>query len=206
MSDLKKSALAIDVVIPAYNGENFILDALKSAINQTLPPHKIIIVDDGSTDKTNEIVSECAKTSKINIEIIKKTNGGLSSARNAGIEASDSNFVAFLDADDTWVENKLEEQMKVYETTELKNLALVYCNYDVIDSNGIIKYENYKAPLDKKRMRGVVFKELLERNKIASSGSGVLIKKEIFDIVGLFDENLRFAEDWDMGLRIAEKF
>ena len=55
-------------------------------------------------------------------------------------------------------------------------------------------------------MRGVVFKELLERNKIASSGSGVLIKKEIFDIVGLFDENLRFAEDWDMGLRIAEKF
>src|SRR3989344_2991098 len=205
MSDLKKSALAIDVVIPAYNGENFILDALKSAINQTLPPHKIIIVDDGSTDKTNEMVSEYAKTSKINIEIIKKTNGGLSSARNAGIKASNAEFVAFLDADDMWDKEKLEKQLDVFQNTEFKNLGLVYCDYDLIKTNGEKDIESYKVPLDKKA-RGFVFKKILQTNKILSSSSGVLIKRNVFNIVGFFDENLRFAEDWDMWIRIAEKF
>lgn len=196
----------IEVVIPVYNGERFILDAINSAVFQTLSPTKIIVVDDGSTDNTNSIVSEYAKTSKVEIKIVSKINGGLSSARNAGILASTAEFIAFLDADDTWVESKLEEQIKVYKNTQFTNLALVYCDYDVMDSNGIIKYKNYKAPLDGKRMRGMVFEELLERNKITSSGSGVLIKREVFDTVGLFDEKLKWGEDWDMWLRIAQKF
>ncbi len=196
----------IDVVIPVYNGEKFILDAITSVVNQTRSPNKIIVVDDGSTDNTNKIISDYAKNSKIEIKIVTKENGGLSSARNAGIKESDADFIAFLDADDIWLNNKLEEQMCVYETTKFKNLALVYCNYNVINSDGIIQYTNYKAPINKKRMRGMVFKELLERNKITSSGSGVLIKRKIFDTIGLFDEKLKFGEDWDMWLRIAEKF
>jgi GT2 family glycosyltransferase len=75
-----------------------------------------------------------------------------------------------------------------------------------MDYNGTIKYANYKSPLDSKRMRGMVFKKLLERNQITSSGSGVLIRRKVFNVVGLFDENLRYAEDWDMWLRITQKF
>lgn len=196
----------IDVVIPVYNGAKFILKALESVAQQSLAPNKIIVIDDGSTDNTNKLISEYIKNSKVVVQLVKKQNGGLSSARNAGIRESTAEFVAFLDADDVWEKNKLEKQIGIYQKTEFKNLALVYCNYDVIDSNGIIKYKNYKAPLDKKRMRGMVFKKLLERNQITSSGSGVLIKREIFNTVGLFDEKLRFAEDWDMWLRIAEKY
>ncbi len=202
----RNSKNCIDVVIPVHDGEKFILDALNSAENQTLPPEKIIVVDDGSVDKTYGLVSEYAKSAKVKIEIIKKANGGLSSARNAGIRASKAEFIAFLDADDTWTINKLEKQIKIFKNTAFSNLALVYCNYDVIDTIGVKLYENYKVPLDPKRMRGKVFKKLLERNQIASSGSGALVKRSVFDSVGLFDENLKFGEDWDMWLRIAEKF
>jgi len=195
----------IDVVIPVYNGENFILKALESAANQTLPPRSIIVVDDGSNDNTYSIVTEYAQTSPVKIKLIKKENGGLSSARNAGIRESTADLIAFLDADDVWLLNKLEEQAQVHKTTKFQNLALVYCDYDVINSSGDVKYVNYKAPLDKKNMTGMVFKKLLERNQITSSGSGVLIKRAVFDSVGLFDEKLKFAEDWDMWLRIAEK-
>ncbi|MEK7564207.1 MAG: glycosyltransferase [Patescibacteria group bacterium] len=196
----------IDVVIPVYNGEKFILQALNSVAHQTLPPNKIIVVDDGSTDNTYSVVLEYAKTCSLEIKIIKQENGGLSSARNTGIKESMGEFIAFLDADDIWDKNKLEEQMNVCQTTEFENLALVYCDYDVIDINGNTQYRNYKAPLDKKRMRGMVFEKLLERNQITSSGSGVLIKRNVFDVVGFFDENLKYAEDFDMWLRIAQKF
>jgi glycosyltransferase involved in cell wall biosynthesis len=196
----------IDVVIPVYNGQDFIIDALESVVKQTLSPRTVIVVDDGSTDDTHKIVSEYALSSKVEIKIIKKINGGLSSARNAGIKESTSDFIAFLDADDVWIGNKLEEQIDIYKTTKFKNLALIYCNYDVIDSHGVIQYTNYKAPLDNKRMRGMVFQKLLKRNRIASSGSGVLIKRDIFEDVGLFDEKLKFGEDWDMWLRIARKY
>jgi glycosyltransferase involved in cell wall biosynthesis len=196
----------IDVIIPVYNGAEFILDALNSVARQTLSPNKIIVVDDGSTDNTNELVSHFAQNSKIEVQIIKKENGGLSSARNAGIKTSRALFVAFLDADDVWIENKLEEQVRVYANSNFDHLGLVYCDYDVIDISGNIKFKNYKSPLDKKRMRGMVFDRLLERNKITSSGSGVLIKREVFNTTGLFDEKLKFGEDWDMWLRISQKY
>ena len=196
----------IDVVIPVFNGEKFILDALKSVVEQTLSPTRIIVVDDGSTDSTNALVNEYAQTATAEIYIVTKENGGLSSARNAGIEASNADFIAFLDSDDTWHKEKLEKQVAVFENTEFKNLGLVYCDYDVINETGKIIFKNYKSPLNKKTMRGEVFKPLLERNRITSSGSGVLIKRSVFNNVGIFDENLKFGEDWDMWLRIAKNY
>jgi len=195
----------IDVVIPVYNGEKFIMQALESVVNQTLSPRRIIVIDDGSTDNTNQIVTEYIKTSKIEIKIIKKENGGLSSARNRGVKESTSPFIAFLDADDTWEPNKLEEQLNIFITTEYKNLGLVYCNYDLIDTEGEKDLQSYKVPLNEK-LQGNVFKELLKSNKILSSGSGVLIKREVFEKTGVFDENLKFGEDWDMWLRIAKMY
>lgn len=196
----------IDVIIPVYNGEDFILDAINSVVNQSYKPNKIIIINDGSKDNTLLLINKYAETSKIDIKIITKENNGLSSARNTGIKESNAYFIAFLDADDLWEENKLEEQLKIFESSdEFSNLGLIYCRYSLIDINGNKYNKKYIVPLDKK-MRGYVFNEVLKANKILSSGSGVLIKRTVFDTVGNFDETLKFGEDWDMWIRISEKF
>jgi GT2 family glycosyltransferase len=92
-----------------------------------------------------------------------------------------------------------------FVSTKFNNLGLVYCKYDVIDLTGKKDMHAEIVPLNKK-ISGMAFTELLEGNKILSSGSGVLIKRNIFEDVGYFDETLEFGEDWDMWLRIAEKY
>jgi glycosyltransferase involved in cell wall biosynthesis len=202
---MKHSSLQIDVIIPVYNGTDFIIRALESVVVQTYAPTQIIVVNDGSTDDTQRLVEVFSTKSPITLKIVQKENGGLSSARNAGIVASTSPYVAFLDADDLWYPEKLEQQATLFSSNKFPNLGLVYCKYDVIDKAGVIDPSAKIVPLDP-LMRGNAFDRLLEGNKILSSGSGVLIKKGVFDTVGLFDETLRFAEDWDMWLRIAEQY
>lgn len=194
---------SIDVVIPVYNGQKFIIQALCSVVQQTYPPAKIIVVDDGSTDKTPELVQNFK--SNVPIEYVRKTNGGLSSARNAGISRCTSDCIAFLDADDEWYPEKLKEQIQVFKESDLQNLGVVYCKYNIIDENGDINNRYHISELDRS-VRGNVFNKLLEGNKIASSGSGVLVKKECFDKAGGFDEILKACEDWDMWLRLAEHY
>ncbi len=196
---------SIDVVIPAWNAKQFIIATLDSVVAQTLLPQQIIVVDDGSTDTTSAVVTQYAKTAVVPIVIVQKENGGLSSARNAGIKKSTSPYIAFLDADDLWYPTKLEEQYKIFAATSLPTLGLVYCDYDLIDTAGNEDMISYKVPLDH-AMHGQVFNKLLKAHKILSSGSGVLIKKEVFDTVGLFDESLLSIEDWDMWLRIAQQY
>jgi glycosyltransferase involved in cell wall biosynthesis len=196
----------IDVIIPVYNGSKFIIEALNSVINQTIRPNCIIVVDDGSSDNTENLILNYKKTSKINIEYIKKDNGGPNSARNLGLKNSDSEFVAFLDYDDTWVKDKLEKQLDKFNNSEFNNnLGLVYCDYFPINSKGHLDNEAHKVSIDK-NIRGDCFNNLLNGNKIIGSASSVLIKRDVFNYVGLFDENLRFGEDWDMWLRISEKY
>jgi glycosyltransferase involved in cell wall biosynthesis len=194
---------SVDVIIPVYNGESFIEDALKSVNNQTYPPRKLIVVDDGSTDATYSIVNQFR--SKIPLLYIKKSNGGLSSARNHGLLHSTSQLVAFLDCDDVWEEDKLENQIKIFLESEHKNLGVVYCGYSNIDLSGkkLLNYDCFE--LDR-TVRGAVFSSLLEGNKIAGSGSGVLVKRDCFSKTGLFDETLPTCEDWDMWLRIAQYY
>jgi glycosyltransferase involved in cell wall biosynthesis len=93
----------IDVIIPVYNGADFVSDALSSALGQSLPPRRVIVVDDGSTDATPVILSAVRDPRLL---VLRKANGGLSSARNAGLQAAESEWVAFLDADDVWLPRK----------------------------------------------------------------------------------------------------
>lgn len=195
----------IDAIIPVYNGQDFILKALKSVANQTCPPHEIIVINDGSTDATESIVTAFASASSIPVRLITKENGGLSSARNAGIAVSKSSYIAFLDADDIWAPTKLELQFNVFAKNVQKNIGLVYCKYDVIKKDGSYDPHATIVPLDTK-VRRDAFTSLLVANKVLSSGSGVLIKREVFQSVGNFDETLRFGEDWDMWLRIAQEY
>jgi len=196
---------SIDVIIPTYNQGIFIVDAIKSIESQVLKPRYIYIIDDGSTDETPTIINNYMKISSIPIRYKQKENGGPNSARNMGLTLSDSDFVAFLDADDMWHKDKLQEQINVYKNTSFKKLGLVYTKYKTINTKGEIDNDAYDVTLDK-NIRGNTYKKLLHGNKILGSASGVLIKKEVFSTVGLFDEKLRFGEDWDMWLRIAKEY
>lgn len=195
---------SIDVIIPVYNGEEFILDAIKSVEAQTIKPNNIFIIDDGSTDNTANIIENYIKISNSPITFVHKENGGPNSARNKGLSLSKTDYVAFLDADDTWIENKLEKQLEVFNTSTLSNLGLVYSDYNPINSNNNI-LDIRKIKIDK-NFRGNAFKQVLSANKIIGSASSALIKREVFSVVGLFDEKLRFSEDWDMWIRISEKY
>jgi glycosyltransferase involved in cell wall biosynthesis len=196
----------IDVIIPVYNGLPYVLTTLRSVMNQTLKPDRILVVNDGSTDKTREALEEVQKNNPhSNIDIINKKNGGHSSATNEGIRQSTADFIALVDADDTWEPTKLEKQMKVFETSEIPNLGIVYTNFDSIDQNDkVINFPTFTMDL---KARGNLFHELLKRgNLIAGSNSAVLVRKECFQKAGFFDEFLRCGEDWDMWIRTSQSF
>lgn len=193
----------VDTIIPVYNGEEFILQAIKSVENQTLLPNQIIIVNDGSTDNTTKLILDYKVHSKVPIKYVNKKNGGLSSARNAGIKASSGEFIAFLDVDDLWERNKLALQMKAFKESSLPNLGVVYTDCVYVDSknnpNPHLKHVQFS-----KNLRGYIRPQLFYGNRISGSGSGVLVRRECFNKVGPFDEKLPSYEDWDMWIRISQ--
>ncbi|MFZ4712640.1 MAG: glycosyltransferase [Bacteriovoracaceae bacterium] len=196
----------LDVIIPVYNGLPYVITTLRSVINQTQKPDRIIIVNDGSTDKTVEELEKIQKAvPSANIEIITKSNGGHSSATNIGIQNSKADFIALVDADDVWLPNKLEKQMLVFLNSEIPNLGVVYTDYKCIDQNDqIINVPGFQ--LDR-NARGEIFGKLLsDGNLIAGSNSAVLIKRECLEKSGAFDEHLRCGEDWDVWIRIAQYY
>ena len=200
-----KNSHLVDVVIPAFNAEKYIAQTLDSVKLQGNVIAKIIVVNDGSTDNTQEVITQFANNSpEFAIEIITQTNQGLSAARNSGIRASTAPFIALLDADDIWLPHKLSQQLEIFRQAKIGQLGLVYCAY------GLISHHSSRLPSSlgviKPKIRGDVYRALLKGNFISGSGSAVLLRKEVFQEVGLFDENLRAGEDWDMWIRIAQKF
>ncbi len=194
----------VDVIIPVYNGELYIQEAINSLLNQTYLPKRIIVIDDGSNDTTSILIKSYNKT-KVKIEYYYKPNGGLSSARNFGISKSTSPYIAFLDADDRFEPTKLEEQYKVFKNSDIAHLGVVYCDFYLMDFEGKRLPDSARYRLEP-NMRGNIYEKLLDKNSVASSGSGVMVKRECFDKVGVFDETFNTSEDWDMWLRIAKEY
>ena len=194
----------VDVIVPAFNAQTFIAEAIRSAKSQTHSPARIIVVDDGSTDCTAQVVRK-EFDGDPSVVYVRKDNGGLSSARNRGIAEANADFIAFLDADDVWLPGKLSEQIDVFRKSADPKLGVVYCDYDNIDAAGgpLPDYPCFKL---NPAVRGDVFTQLLSGNYIASSGSGVLIRGECFLTAGGFDELLPSCEDWDMWLRLARYY
>ncbi len=191
----------VDVIIPVYNGKAFIAKALDSVLNQTKLPKTIFVINDGSTDGTGDIIDLYSNKSPIPIVHIKQPNKGLSAARNTGIKASTSPLLAFLDADDVWMPEKLERQVTLFTD---ESIGLVYADYVVIDEVGAVVNDSHAHVIPK--ARGSIFNEILEKNSISSSGSGVIIRRQCFDMCGFFDERLTSYEDWDMWIRIAKEY
>lgn len=195
----------IEVVIPAYNAAAYIEKTLASVVAQTLPPERIIVVDDGSTDATVDIVRRfAAERATMAIECVSQPNSGVSAARNRGLELVRADFVALVDADDVWLPTKLEKQWAVLTGPDGVGIGLVYCNYGWIDEIGQ-RLPDLGYQLNP-TMRGHVAKRLRRANQIAGSASAVLLRTHILREIGTFDTRLVCAEDWDLWLRIAEKY
>jgi glycosyltransferase involved in cell wall biosynthesis len=190
----------IDVVIPVYNGAPYIRDCVASVLSQTLQPRHVIIVDDGSTDDTAEVVHALLRCHPILKFHRMDRNSGVSAARNAGIRLSDAPFIAFIDADDIWMPNKLALQRQIFAKSQ-QPVGFVHSSFFLIDEDGsTIPHERGLPPL----LCGDIFSRLLrERNILSGSASSVLIKRDILDKAGVFDDQLYYGEDWDLWLRLA---
>jgi glycosyltransferase involved in cell wall biosynthesis len=186
----------ISVVIPAYNYARYLDQAIESVLSQTYENIEIIVVDDGSIDNTQQVVTGIHHPQ---LKYIYQENRGLSAARNTGIRSSHGEFIGFLDADDYWLPSKLVFQMELFQ--KLPDSGLIYGGYNVVNKVG-----DFLACRTPEAVEKDWYKELLLRNYVAGSSSTSLVRRECFSLLGGFDENLRAVEDWDMWLRIARYF
>jgi glycosyltransferase involved in cell wall biosynthesis len=193
----------VSIVIPLFNKEEFILQALSSILAQTYPSWECIIVDDGSTDLSYNRVRDFVNQNKVNCTLLRQKNLGPSAARNLGIESSNGEFIAFLDADDLWLPDKLEKQIDFFERNPTIDLCL---------SNYLIFHDT-----NPRRLRAIRAKDpLLQiQNWLSMRGFGGLVestgvlRKESIDEFLLFDkglyttEGLEFTLKWFLARRIA---
>jgi glycosyltransferase involved in cell wall biosynthesis len=188
----------VSVIIPAYNVAPYIGETLDSVFSQTFADYEVIVINDGSPD-TEELERELARfIGRINY--VKQENRGAAAARNEGLRTARGEFVAFLDADDLWLSNYLDEQIKfVIE----RNCDLVCADAEVF-SDGSHKHETYMETLmaDAPPTGDVTFIGLLSAEQSLIT-SGVVVRRERVLEVGLFDEALRNAQDFDLWLRLA---
>lgn len=182
----------VSVIIPMYNAEKTILRCLNSVLNQTCKSEmEIIVVNDGSTDNSPRIVEQIISNnkSKIEIQLINKSNGGVSSARNTGLALAKGHYIALLDSDDEWLADKLEKQINVFILdTEISFIG------GLIDNPINEKKEVIEISLSK-----LIFKNYFQP-------STVMFKKEVLDKVGFFDESQKYAEEGNYFMRIAKLF
>jgi glycosyltransferase involved in cell wall biosynthesis len=179
------------VIIPTYNYGHYLPQSLGSALNQTVPPFEIIVVDGGSTDNTPNAIKPYLTDSRI--KYIRTENRGVSAARNTGIKLAESELIAFLDADDIWVHNKLELQLPLFGNSKV---WVVYSLRHPFNEGGLVKdYEHVNV------FRGNVLPYLMTHNFLCLSSA--VVRKECFVSAGLFDERLSQGEDMDLWLRIA---
>ncbi|MCF7569499.1 glycosyltransferase family 2 protein [Sabulilitoribacter arenilitoris] len=188
------------VVIPLYNKENFIKNTISSVLNQTFSDLEIIIVDDGSTDKSFEIVS---KFQNPYITLFKQKNQGVSVARNFGIEQAKSKFIALIDADDYWHKNHLSELKK---QIELFPDAGLYCNnYQIYYTKNMCRPANFNFGFKEDCLIVADFFKASIINSIAWT-SAVGFAKDKFNSVGGFNTKLKTAQDLDLWIKMALKY
>lgn len=185
----------VSVVIPTYNSGLYIKEAVDSVLRQSYKNFEIIVVDDGSIDDTKSILSQYIKTGKI--KYLFQENKGPAVARNSGIKHSKGEFVAFLDADDIWQDDKLEKQLPLFSDTDV---SLVYS-----DTLFFGDFFSFKSHLEMagKFYRGKALTFLIKNNFIPTSS--VVIRRSILEKIGHFNESVKLevGEDYELWLRIA---
>jgi glycosyltransferase involved in cell wall biosynthesis len=190
--------LLITAIIPLFNGERFIREAIQSVLDQTLAADEIIVVDDGSTDNGREIVRELATSHPI--RLLTKPNGGQSSARNLAVDHAHGDLIAFLDQDDAWYPNHLSTLIAPFLEKRAITLGWTYSGLDRINEAGEIITRGYLGPLHIDHPKRDISSCLRQDMFILPSAS--LILRKAFVSVGGFDERLSGYEDDDLFLRL----
>ena len=185
----------ISVIVPVYNGEKTIRETVESVLNQTWQDFEIIIINDGSQDRTLDVISGIQDS---RIKVFSYPNAGQAASRNRGIGKASGEYIAFLDADDLWTADKLEAQYQALQENPEAKVAYSWSNH--IDESGKFLRTGSHVTAN-----GNVYERLLLLN-FFEHGSNPLIHKQAFVEVGGFDESLPPTEDWDMWLRLAARY
>ncbi len=186
------------IIVPCYNSSKYLPACLDSLLRQTYVDFEVVIIDDGSTDDTDNVIKPYLNDSRM--KYIKQQNAGPAKARNKGIKSAEGNFIAFLDSDDLWKATKLEKQMQLFADS---SVGVIYSTARYINDLGqdvcSLNRMEYLKPRE-----GKVTDFLFVDNFVPFSS--VVIRRECLDKAGLFDEELGSSEDWDLLLRISVFF
>lgn len=191
------AAVKVTAVIPVYNCEKYIGEALESALAQTYPLHEILVVDDGSTDGTREALRPYWDS----IVYVYQKNAGEAAARNTGIRRASGEYIAFLDADDAWLAEKLRLQIEYFEAHP--EIGLVYTDMTTFDDAGVL---DKSVRISRRRTfhSGKIFPFLFR--EVLFCPSSVVFRKTCAEKVGGFDESFLIGCDYEMWLRMARRF
>jgi glycosyltransferase involved in cell wall biosynthesis len=190
--------LRVSVIIPTYNFGRFVKESIQSVLVQTIGLLEIIVIDDGSTDDTAEVVTSIKDE---RLRYVRQENAGVSAARNRGAAESRGEYIAFCDADDVWEPTKLEKQIALFEAD--REIGLVDCGMrEFNDETG----QTIGFYLD--GGSGWVADALLlwEGPVVVGPGGTIVVTREAFDTIGGFDERQKVGEDWDFCYRVARKY
>ena len=195
----------VSVVIPCYNGEHFIGNAIESILNQSFQEFQAIVVDDGSTDDSKKIVQKFLPDPKI--ELVQHTeNRGIAAARNTGIRGTKAPYIAFLDQDDLWRPDKLEKQVAVFKNDIAGEIGLVFSDQKILMENRPNrKFRARKVPKNiNEAQPQEVIKALYQHCFIPMS---VLVRRRCFDELGLLNEKIRSgADDYEFYCRLVSRY
>ncbi len=188
---MPEKGIRITVVIPAFNREKTILKCLESAVNQTYEPQEVLVIDDGSSDHTRELVLSFPSDK---VRLLCQEHRGAQAARNAGIKNAKGNYIAFLDSDDEWIPDKLEKQAAILKK---KPDAVVYSNCYVVRGAA-------RSVWNTPGTSGWVYDELLQHP--GPMFQGMTVSRKALEDAGLLDEKVPAYQEWDTSIRLAEKY
>ena len=187
----------VSIIMPTYNRAALLPRSISSILNQTFEDFELIIIDDGSTDDTEDVVR--GFNDKRIVYIKNNNNLGATTSRNEGIKISKGRFIAFQDSDDEWMPQKLEKQINILNGSA-PDLGVVYTGFNRVNGNR----REYIPKINVITKEGNIHEELLKGNFIGTPT--LLVKKECFDKSGLFDDRIPRLQDWDLALRLSKYF
>lgn len=190
--------ITVSILMPVYNGEQYLLETIESALAQTYKNFELLIVNDGSTDNSKSIIS--AYLSNPKIRYFEQQNAGVAAARNLALRNANGKYIGFLDQDDLWLPDKLSTQIEFLETNQ--EIAFVHSRQDYIQADGAPIADYPKDWVSD--LHGKCFTELFKRNRIAVLT--VLLRKNVIDDIGFFNETVSRADDYELWLRICSKY
>jgi glycosyltransferase involved in cell wall biosynthesis len=186
----------VSVILPVYNGEDYVKCAIESVLDQTLQDFELIVVDDGSKDSTPTVVREYGDR----IRYIRQSNGGVASAFNHGLRLASGRYISWLSHDDVFMPTKLE--MQVHAVSRHATPAVCYTDIQIIDARGVVIEEREIE----EHGRGEVLRNLLVGEPVSLAAYSLLYDRRCVDEVGMYDESQRYTQDADMLIRLARRF